>query len=151
MRTLSSYLDEYEVSHRHPVNVKLHTVCVPLILWSTVGFFHTFTLGQGNLRPSHLLALFALGFYASLRNLKMLLAMALMLAVIFASFPYVPELFWASIIVFVVAWIGQFYGHKVEGRKPSFFKDLLFLLIGPVWVIHKFIPLTAPTTAQGPR
>ena len=41
-----------------------------------------------------------------------------------------------SIGVFVAAWIGQFYGHKVEGKKPSFFKDLQFLLIGPAWLLH---------------
>ena len=47
------------------------------------------------------------------------------------------NLFYASIIIFVVAWIGQFYGHKVEGKKPSFIKDLQFLLIGPLWVVKK--------------
>jgi uncharacterized membrane protein YGL010W len=36
-----------------------------------------------------------------------------------------------------LAWIGQFYGHKIEGKKPSFLKDLEFLLIGPLWVIQK--------------
>jgi uncharacterized membrane protein YGL010W len=41
-----------------------------------------------------------------------------------------------SVIIFAVAWIGQFYGHKVEGKKPSFFKDVQFLLIGPAWLMH---------------
>ena len=41
--------------------------------------------------------------------------------------------------VFVIAWIGQFYGHKVEGKKPSFFKDLQFLLIGPVWCMDAYL------------
>jgi len=41
-----------------------------------------------------------------------------------------------SIAIFVVAWIGQFYGHKVEGKKPSFLKDIQFLLIGPAWLMH---------------
>ena len=49
---------------------------------------------------------------------------------------YLP-LFTTSLIIFVVAWIGQFYGHKIEGKKPSFFKDLQFLLIGPAWVFEK--------------
>jgi uncharacterized membrane protein YGL010W len=42
----------------------------------------------------------------------------------------------ASITIFVVAWIGQFVGHKIEGAKPSFFEDLQFLLIGPAWLLH---------------
>jgi uncharacterized membrane protein YGL010W len=46
------------------------------------------------------------------------------------------NLFYASLIIFVIAWIGQFYGHKIEGKKPSFLKDLQFLLIGPAWIIH---------------
>jgi uncharacterized membrane protein YGL010W len=37
--------------------------------------------------------------------------------------------------IFVVAWVGQFIGHKIEGKKPSFFKDIQFLLIGPIWLL----------------
>ena len=37
--------------------------------------------------------------------------------------------------IFVIAWIGQFLGHKIEGKKPAFFKDLQFLLIGPLWLL----------------
>ncbi len=47
------------------------------------------------------------------------------------------NLLYASLIIFVLAWIGQFWGHKVEGKKPSFIKDLQFLLIGPLWVVKK--------------
>ena len=47
------------------------------------------------------------------------------------------NLLYASITIFVLAWIGQFYGHKIEGAKPSFLKDLEFLLIGPLWLIEK--------------
>ena len=45
------------------------------------------------------------------------------------------KLFTISLVLFVVAWIGQFIGHKLEGAKPSFFKDLQFLLIGPAWLL----------------
>jgi uncharacterized membrane protein YGL010W len=38
--------------------------------------------------------------------------------------------------LFVAAWIGQFIGHKIEGEKPSFLKDVVFLLIGPAWLLH---------------
>ncbi len=43
----------------------------------------------------------------------------------------------ASLVIFVAAWIGQFYGHNIEGKKPSFQKDIQYLMIGPAWVIHK--------------
>ena len=38
-------------------------------------------------------------------------------------------------VAFVLAWLGQFIGHLIEGKKPSFFKDLMFLLIGPAWLM----------------
>jgi len=40
-----------------------------------------------------------------------------------------------SLIVFVVMWVFQFIGHHIEGKKPSFFKDIQFLLIGPMWLM----------------
>ena len=48
-------------------------------------------------------------------------------------------LLWLAVGVFVVAWIAQFVGHSklFEGRKPSFFTDLRYLLIGPAWVLSK--------------
>jgi uncharacterized membrane protein YGL010W len=36
--------------------------------------------------------------------------------------------------LFVLAWIGQFVGHAIEGKRPSFFKDVQFLMIGPLWL-----------------
>jgi uncharacterized membrane protein YGL010W len=37
--------------------------------------------------------------------------------------------------VFIITWIFQFIGHTIEGQKPSFLKDLQFLLIGPIWLL----------------
>jgi len=48
---------------------------------------------------------------------------------------YWNEAWMVFISAFVLAWIGQFVGHKIEGKKPSFFEDLKFLLIGPAWLI----------------
>ena len=50
-----------------------------------------------------------------------------------------PRFFILSLVIFTVAWIGQFIGHKIEGKKPSFFKDLFFLLIGPIWTMHTLL------------
>ena len=47
------------------------------------------------------------------------------------------NLFFTFLMIFVVAWIGQFDGHHIEGEKPSFAKDLQFLLIGPLWIVEK--------------
>lgn len=47
-----------------------------------------------------------------------------------------PALWLVCLAIFVLSWIGQFVGHKVEGKKPSFVDDLKFLLIGPIWLLH---------------
>ena len=64
--------------------------------------------------------------------MQMLIFMALCIAVVY----YLPVSVWFWVGLFVVAWIGQFVGHKIKGAKPSFFEDLQFLLIGPAWVVH---------------
>jgi uncharacterized membrane protein YGL010W len=47
-----------------------------------------------------------------------------------------PALWLVCLVIFVIAWIGQFIGHKIEGKKPSFLDDVKFLLIGPIWLLH---------------
>ena len=82
----------------------------------------------------------ALVYYALFRNPRVLAAMALVILLMIMSFTYVPQVFLTSLVVFILAWVGQFYGHKIEGKKPSFLQDLHFLLIGPVWVLFKLAP-----------
>ena len=47
-----------------------------------------------------------------------------------------PAVWLVCAVIFVLAWIGQFIGHKIEGKKPSFLEDVKFLLIGPIWLLH---------------
>src|SRR5690606_31375886 len=68
--------------------------------------------------------------------LAMFVLMALLSMYLFQTYG-VGTLLWAGIGVFVVAWIGQFIGHVYEGRRPSFFTDLTYLLVGPAWVLSK--------------
>lgn len=138
MITLDSYLAEYKESHENPVNIKIHFICVPLIMWSLIGFLHTFVVA--GIPLSYLFVAGGLLYYLSFRNIRVFFAMTLVTLFMLATFAVVPELRIVSIAVFVAAWLGQFYGHKVEGKKPSFFKDLVFLLIGPVWIIKKIFP-----------
>ena len=49
------------------------------------------------------------------------------------------QLMWTAVSVFVLAWIGQFIGHLIEGARPSFFTDLAYLLIGPAWLADKLM------------
>ncbi len=139
-------LAEYSADHQHPFNRLVHSICVPLILLSLVGLLWAIPVpGQSGAGTSWLnfgsAALAGLVVYylrlAPRLGVGMLIASLLMLPLLgFAAGLAVP-LWLTALAVFVVGWLGQFIGHYVEGRRPSFFRDLRFLAIGPLWVLAK--------------
>lgn len=146
MRSIQSWFDEYGESHRNATNIAIHWVCVPAIFFSVIGLLGSMPPDQlpwlGRLPWAKLvIGLVLLLFYARL-SISIALGMAVMsyAALVLARWldDRAPWPLWAiSLTVFAVAWVGQFYGHKVEGKKPSFLKDLAFLLIGPAWLVGK--------------
>lgn len=141
MRTYSQWMDEYGVSHKNPTNQLIHKVCVPLIMLSVIGFLWCIPRPEvfGQIPYLNWATLFIFGclaFYLSL-SFKMFLAMIVQTIIMCAICHriYVSgNLLVFSAVVFVLSWIAQFWGHKIEGKKPSFLQDLAFLLIGPLWV-----------------
>ena len=133
MQKLTGYLAEYSKSHQNKRNIFIHSICVPAIMWSLLGMLMAASMAYG-------VVVLALIYYFFFKNPRVLLAMGLASLLMLYSFQFIPQLFLTSLVVFVIAWIGQFYGHKIEGKKPSFLQDLQFLLIGPVWVLFKIAP-----------
>ncbi|OAD45934.1 Mpo1 family 2-hydroxy fatty acid dioxygenase [Polaribacter atrinae] len=149
MKTAKEYFDEYAVSHQNETNQAIHYVCVPLIFFSVIGLLmsipttfleNTFVLSNPLIENwAVIVGLVISVFYLRLGFWYFIEMLFIILIAILANFWLGNQvsLLYASITIFVLAWIGQFYGHKVEGAKPSFLKDLEFLLIGPLWVIQK--------------
>ncbi len=144
-RPIDRWFANYSGDHRNATNQWMHVVCVPAIAWSVIALLWCIPAPGTLFRPGFwaAVAIFAatLFYYRQSRRLglgmlAMFVLMALLSRWIFDSFG-VMTLLWAGIGVFVVAWIGQFIGHKYEGRKPSFLTDLTYLLIGPAWVLVK--------------
>jgi uncharacterized membrane protein YGL010W len=145
VRPIDALLDEYGESHRNPLNKAIHWVCVPVIVWTVVALIWSipfpWRMGQG-IVPFNwaVLALVAVQVYyfrlsrrLGLGLMLYNLAMLWLTAVVEAYSPW--PLWQVAVVVFVLAWIGQFIGHLVEGKRPSFFKDVQFLLIGPAWLL----------------
>ncbi|OTL31574.1 hypothetical protein B9X76_06940 [Acinetobacter pittii] len=138
MKYITEWFDEYSESHQNPTNKQIHWLCVPAILFSIIGIIaHFSTL------LTALLLVLTLVFYARL-DLVLAVAMAALLVVMAWLIYTLPVGVGFYIAIFVIAWVGQFYGHKVEGKKPSFFKDLQFLLIGPVWCMDAYLSKILP-------
>ena len=131
-RKVDQLLAHYEESHRDPRNERIHFVAIPLIMLSLLGLL--FSLHPG---VAYGFVLASMAYYARL-SMVFLLSMALLSAVGLALVHAMGEhVLTASIAIFVGAWIAQFVGHKLEGKKPSFFEDLQYLWVGPIFVLSK--------------
>jgi uncharacterized membrane protein YGL010W len=149
MRKIDVLLNEYGLSHQNQTNKLIHWICVPSIFFSIVGLIYSipseslynfapFLEGFANWASFALLIV--LIYYVSLSPplaLGMFFFSAICLALAnFINLEVPGKLWLISLGIFVIAWIFQFWGHKIEGQKPSFLKDLQFLLIGPAWLMH---------------
>jgi uncharacterized membrane protein YGL010W len=143
VRGTAYWFDEYAVSHRHPVNEALHWICIPLIVWSLIGLLWSLPApGRAQLDYANwaTYAVAAAVLYYALLSMPLALGVLPVLAAMLFSVDALSQLahvpLWAvSVAVFVLAWLGQFIGHAIEGKRPSFFKDVQFLLIGPIWLL----------------
>jgi uncharacterized membrane protein YGL010W len=130
-RQIDSLLARYAESHVNPVNEIIHFICVPAIMFSLLGLLWA-------MHPlAALIVAVASQAYYFMLSVSFALGMLLMSGAMLWVLSVLPQdiVLPIALAVFVVAWIGQFIGHKIEGRKPSFFEDLRFLLIGPLFVL----------------
>jgi uncharacterized membrane protein YGL010W len=146
MRTIDHLLNQYGESHQNATNKLIHWVCVPAIMFSLLGLVMCIPFPVEKSLFANWTAVFlalALAYYLRLSvamfagfiiigGLMLLGNWALYTAL---DFNTASMAIWSPAI-FAVAWVGQFYGHKIEGKKPSFLKDVQFLLIGPAWLMH---------------
>ena len=145
-KSADQWFADYGESHQDGTNETIHWICVPIIFFSVMGLLWSIPVPLVLAGPLpwfnwlHPVMLAALIFYF---RLSVPLAFGLLgfIAVCYGLLEWqaivCPFPAWkSSLILFVLAWIGQFIGHKIEGKKPSFFKDVVFLLIGPAWLMH---------------
>lgn len=151
MRTLDQWFSEYAVSHQNKTNQLIHYVCVPAIFFSIVGLLmsippgilkHVFPMHIPFLENWAVVALIFVSLFYFRLSTSMGVKILIFAAACIAGNYYlslIAPLWLVSLVIFILAWIGQFYGHRIEGKKPSFLKDIQFLLIGPAWVIKKVL------------
>lgn len=148
MRDVNWYLEKYGESHTNSTNILIHKIFVPLIMFSVIGILWAIPTSDTlpwYLNFGMLLVVAALAFYATM-GIRILLPMMIIVApMIFGNYVLSssPLFLQINIAIFVISWIFQFVGHKIEGKKPSFIEDLLFLLVGPIWVFYPLIKKAA--------
>lgn len=145
MRNLVEQLSTYAAYHRHPRNVLIHCVGIPLIVVATAVLLSRpsiFAMGWA-FTPALAVAVCAAAYYFWLDlGLGVLMALLLGLAVWFGTWSAaLPTPTWLAIGLggFVVGWVLQGVGHLIEGRKPAFVDDLMGLAIGPLFVVAEVL------------
>ncbi len=130
VRKVDELFARYGGFHRNAINKAIHWVCVPLIVWAVLGMLWA---------ASPLLAYVAVGasmaFYAWLSMPLAVGMLGLVALMIYTLTLLGSRALIVSSVVFVAAWIGQFIGHHIEGRKPAFLEDVRSLLVGPAWLL----------------
>jgi len=145
-RPIDRWFDSYSGDHRNTTNQRIHVVAVPLILWSVIALLWCIPVPPGGWFKPGIVAALAM-FFAWMFYFRASRALGIGMLAVFVAMSWltrwlylalgVRQLLYLAIGVFVVAWIAQFVGHKIEGRKPSFLTDITYLLIGPAWVLAK--------------
>lgn len=134
---MQALLNEYAESHQNPINKKIHYLAVPVIFWTVTAMLWVIKLPQPTYNVAIIVAVFAALYYLS-KDLIVAIQMISFSLFCLALNHWMEQqglpLLTIAIALFVMAWILQFIGHHIEGKKPSFFKDLQFLLIGPAWI-----------------
>ena len=146
MKRINEWLVAYGESHKNPLNKKIHWICVPAIMFSVVGLLFSiphdsfpYIYGIIQVNWDFIVIGLVITYYIRL-SVSMgigmfLISIFLILGNLAIKLYLTFELWKVSTVIFIFAWVGQFVGHKIEGKKPSFFQDIQFLLIGPAWLL----------------
>jgi uncharacterized membrane protein YGL010W len=144
-RPIDRWFASYSGDHRNATNQLIHVVCVPAILWSVIALLWCLPTPGAWFRQGIWAGLAMFGAWMFYYRASKALGFGMLATFVLMAWmtKYLHDaldtrgLLYLAVAVFVVAWIGQFVGHKIEGRKPSFLTDLTYLLIGPAWVLAK--------------
>lgn len=147
MKKIDSLLNEYGESHKNKTNKLIHWICVPLIYLSIVGLIRSIPsdflsneyLSENYFNWASLTVILVMIYYLSMSfmlTLGMTIFSFICLYICNTLILLNLSILWISVVIFIVSWVFQFIGHKIEGKKPSFLKDIQFLMIGPAWLMH---------------
>lgn len=144
-RPVERLLGNYSEDHRNETNQVIHWICVPFIVWTVMAAIFVIPVPGTMFRPGIWAAVVAIA--ATMYYFRLSRPLGLAMAVVFAAMLALTAwlhallgpkmLLLTAIGVFVLAWIAQFIGHQIEGKRPSFLTDLVYLMVGPLWLMSK--------------
>jgi uncharacterized membrane protein YGL010W len=147
MKSVKRYYVDYGKFHQTKGNNLSHVIGVPIIVMAVLGLLNkvalcSYSFHGVNVSPALFLVAAGMVVYLSL-DLWLGLSMLVSLGILY----YLGTLFSAPVLaaLFVIGWAIQFIGHAVwEKKQPAFFKSLMHLLMGPVFIQNRFLRIYKP-------
>jgi uncharacterized membrane protein YGL010W len=148
-RPIDIIIDQYDSFHQKPANRLINYICIPLIVFSVVGFVWSLPFPQLKFLGAYItylnwgsfLIAFSVYYYMRLSPIISYILLLILFAVVYVviqlqlaekSGYLLPQV---CIFIFVMANIAQFIGYRIEGKKPTFSDEFKFMLTAPIWLL----------------
>jgi len=142
MQDIRASFADYAAYHQTKGNKWFHRIGIPLIMLSLLGMLAR--VGTGKVAGMHSDAAILLIFLATIAYIRLEWRLAIPMLIVSIAFYLIGAWLPMSINValFILGWIFQFIGHSVyEHKQPAFFRNVVHLLIGPLWILNDVIPV----------
>jgi 2-hydroxy fatty acid dioxygenase len=138
MKRVDALLSDYGAHHRTRGNLICHAFGVTLIAWGIIAMLGALRVGPANL--AELLIAGVVLYYATL-DVALAGAMLGIFAILDLAARAVGD--WRiGAAAFAVGWVFQAVGHAVyEKNHPAFFRNLLHLLVGPLFLANELLKI----------
>ena len=152
MADVNELFADYAAHHRTPGNKFFHRLGIPLIMLTLIGMLtevHLFELATVRWDAAMILIAAAAAYYFLL-EWRLAIGMLVVSIVFYVAGAALPLLI--NAVLFVLGWIFQFIGHLVyEKQQPAFFRNLVHLMVGPLWILNDVIHVVRPAPLPTPH
>ncbi|MCI0416117.1 DUF962 domain-containing protein, partial [bacterium] len=136
-KKVDSHLSDYAFYHQTRGNKVCHFIGIPLIMFSLMALLRPLTL-LGSITAAELLILLTFAYYMTL-DFRLAIGMLVVSVALDAAAWKLADLR-IGLIALIVGWVFQGIGHAVyEKRSPAFTRNLVHLLIGPVFLLNELL------------
>ncbi len=150
MKKIDKLLLDYASSHRTKGNVVSHFIGIPLIIFGLISMLVRLPLGSELFTVAEALIMAVIAYYFSL-DVKLAVVM-LIVAILLDILGRGVSSFWVGFLIFAVGWLFQIIGHAVyEKHSPAFFKNLVHLLIGPLFLLNEVLHIRPLASQKDPH
>ncbi len=148
IRPIDVVINQYDIFHQKPVNRIFNYICIPVIMFSVLGFIWSLPFPQlkflgvynGYLNWASFVIAFSIYYYMRLSPIMSYILLLFVFAITFGITQLqavdkgylLPQV---CIFLFVTANVIQFVGYRIEGKKPTFSDEFKFILTAPLWLL----------------